>query len=210
LLAPGDSPDARLSREGNQHAQKGEWKKALEAWNKSQTLEGIANSGIYFEQLGSYFRALLDYQTAFRSLGPPWDDYYRQVQWKLIYSAQYQQETPLLLQHRRDLVQPSGPDDYSRRIRQGNEEAARGRWYAARDIWLEAVRRYPANPQAFANLGIFFEINRDYDTALKAYARAAKSLGEPWLTYYQEVQKIKETTLKISNQKAHPLNPDAI
>ena len=193
LVAPGDSPDARRSREGNLLAQKSDWAGALGAWSQSRAPESEANLGTYFERSGSYFRAMTYYQIGYQKFGHPWDEYYQQVQWKLIYQAQYQPEKMQLAQHRRDLAQPVGDDEYARLIRQGNAEAERGRWYKARDIWLEAVRRFPAFPQAFANLGIFFEINCDYDSALAAYGRAAKEMGEPWLTYYQEVRKLKGT-----------------
>lgn len=191
---PGEDRYARLLREGNQSAGQGEWAGAMKAWVEAERIasgrpESAANLGVYHENLGAYFLALDHYQIAFHHLGPPWDAYYRQVQRKLILQVQAAEDRLARPpEFRRNLILAEGRDEYADWVRRGNEEAGKYRWPEARDLWLAATRKHPERPEAWANLGIAYEIARQYDSAVSAYERAAAVLGEPWRTYLNETR----------------------
>lgn len=53
----------------------------------------------------------------------------------------------------------------SRAVRRGNALAAAGDWSAARDVWSEALRRYPSQSAAFVNLAVAAVAAQDFPAA---------------------------------------------
>ncbi len=89
---------------------------------------------------------------------------------------------------KRSFLQADSTDDYARLVDKGIRAAMHNQWEEARNLWEQAISLNAKRPEAVANLGLFFEKNKQYLEAMQCYQFVFQVLGAPWDRFYQEVQ----------------------